>query len=308
MIAKKQVAPDVLEDQIYSNEGFPHLKILVIGSLMFLLGILLNFSLQKNIKNRIVSALASSPTCPIQYNDLGVKLFLPEIQLSKITIPGSCFQSREGSLNFDSINLFMSGISFYPIGLKFDVDVFSELADFKSTLSLGLPSPMFKIHNSSLDMKLINTLIDRVGLLKGELVLEAQGKLDGSFVEQMNLVIQARKFSMPSQSINGLKLPTLNFGKAAGKIRLVDQNRINLDEFVLGNDNSPIIGKLNGQVRLDQTNINSSQLDLNAHLKFAPSFIESFPILNFFLNNKEKTEDDFYKIQITGLLGSPNVQ
>lgn len=308
MIAKKQVSPEVLEDQIYSSKGFPYLKVFAAALAMFCIGLLLNFSLQKNIEKQIVTALSSNPTCPIQYKDLEVGLLLPKIKLSNATIPGTCFQSRGGSLNLDSVNLLLSGLSFYPFGLKFDGIAFGDQIDFKSTLSLGLPSPMFKIHNSSLDMRFINTLVARPNLLKGKLSIEAQGKLDGPNIQQMNMVLQARNLSMPPQSINGLKIPSLNFGEAAGKIRIVDQNQLNLDEFILGNNNAPIVGKLNGQIRLNQNNINGSQLDLTAHLKFAPEFIESFPILNFFLNNKEKTEDGFYRIQITGLLGSPNVQ
>lgn len=308
MIAKKQVPPDVLEDQIYSAEGIPYLKFFAIALGMFFLGLILNFSLQKNIEKKVITALSSNPTCPIQYEDLEVGLFFPKIKLTNSIIPGSCFQSRGASIGLDSIHFLLSGISFYPFGLKFDGIAFGDHMDLKSTLSLGLPNPMFKIHHSSVNMKFINTIVGRANLLKGKLTVEAQGELSGSLVQQMNMVLQAKNLSVPPQSINGLKLPSLNFGQAAGKIRLIDQNQLNLDEFVLGNENSPIVGKLNGQIRLNQNNINGSQLDLTGQLKFAPDFIESFPILNFFLNNKEKTEDGFYRIQLTGLLGSPNIQ
>lgn len=308
MIAKKQVSPEILEDEIYSTKGFPYLKVFAVALGMFCIGLLLNFSLQKNIEKQIVAALSANPNCPIQYEDLNVGLFLPKIGLSDAKVPGSCFQSRGSSLKLDSVNLTLSGLSFYPFGLKFDGIAFGDQIDFQSTLSLGLPSPMFKIHNSKMDMRIINTLAARPNLLKGSLLIEAQGKLEGANIQQMNMVLQAKNLSMPPQSINGLKIPSLNFGQAAGKLRISDQNQLNLDEFVLGNDNSPIVGKLNGQVRLNQSNINASQLDLTAHLKFAPEFIENFPILNFFLNNKEQTEDGFYRIQLTGQLGSPNVQ
>lgn len=308
MMSNKQVSPEVLDEQVYSNDGMPYIKIILIALCMFCVGLLLNFSLQNNIKNKIAAALSAQPSCPIVYEDLNVQLLFPSIGLSKATLPGSCFQSRGSSIELDNIEFYLSGLSFYPFGLKFDGKALGEQLDFKSTLSLGLPRPFFKLHKSTIDMKLINALISRPGLLSGDLELEAQGQLDGPLIKQMNMLIQAKKLSLPAQTISGLRIPTLNFGQAAGKLRLSDHNELNLDEFVLGNENSPIVGKLNGQVRLNQNNINGSQLDLTAFLKFSPSFIESFPVLNFFLNNKEKNDEDFYKIQITGLLGSPNVQ
>lgn len=308
MNTKKQVPPDVLDHEIYSNIDFPYLKLTFLALGMFFIGVLFNFSLKKSIENKVMLALSSDPSCPIQYSDLNVGLFVPKIKLSKVSLPGSCFQSRGGSIQLDSTIFSLSGPSFYPLGLKFDGVAFGDRLDLKSTLSLGFPSPMFKLHKSIIDMQIINALISKPNLLKGKIELEAQGKLQDFLVQEMNLVLKARQLSLPSQSISGLKLPTLNFGEAGGKFRLTDQNELNIDEFVLGNENSPIVGKLTGLVRLNQSNVQSSQLDLTALLKFAPEFVESFPILNFFLNKKEKTEDDFYKIQITGLLSSPNVQ
>lgn len=309
MIAKKQVSPNELDDNIYDSESTSSiLKIISLALLMLALGLLLNFSISKSIENKVVQALSSNAYCSIAHDKLNLKLLFPSLNIQQMNIPASCFQSQGQSIKLDSLNFYLSGISFYPFGLKFSGEALSDDVDIKSSISLGLPRPMFKLHESRIDMKVINSIISKPNLLKGQLILEAQGELSGAEVESANLLLKATQLSLPTQNINGLKLPTLNFGEAASKMRLVERTQLNIDEFILGNNNAPIVGKMSGQILLNQANINTSRMELGAEVKFAPEFVESFPIINLFLNNKEINEDGFYILELTGPVGSPNFQ
>lgn len=305
-MVKKSLADNILQDEIYSGRPFPVAKLIMIGFIAMSLGFFSNFSLSSYVVNKIEATLTQNPNCPIQYKNLETSFLLTGATFTGLNVPSQCFNTMGPSLLFETLKLQWRGISFYPFGLKFRLNIDGVGNTGQAVLALGLPSSMLRIQETQLDADLINTIIGRPKLLKGTLKVEMQSSLSGLDLDDASVLITSSNFSIPSQNINGLNLPPLQLNQLAAKLRLESGQFLNVENITVGSDGAPMIARVQGTIDLNKSNINLSSLNLEAELKIAPELNESFPILNLFLGNKPQREG-FYILKVGGSVGAPQL-
>lgn len=305
-MVKKNLADNILQDEIYTGRPFPVPKLIIVGFIAMTLGFFSNFSFSRFIISKIESSLTQNPNCPIQYKKLETSFLLTGITFTDFNIPSQCFNTMGPSLLFQALKLQWRGISFYPFGLKFRLNVEGVGNKGQAVLALGLPSSMLRIQETQLDADLINTIIGKPKLLKGTLKIEMQSSLSGLDLNDASVLITSNNFSIPSQNISGLNLPPLQLNQLAAKLRLESGQFLNVENITIGSDGAPMIARVQGTIDLNKNNMNLSSLNLEAELKIAPELNESFPILNLFLGNKPQREG-FYILKVGGSVGAPQL-
>lgn len=303
-MVKKSQADNLLQDEIYSGKSFPVPKLIMIGLSAMMLGFALNFSVGNFVAKGIERTLTQNPTCPIQYQSFEPTFLYSGVSLKNLEVSSQCFNVMGPSLKFTHATLQWRGLSFYPFGLKFRFDLEGSGNKAQAVLALGLPQSMLRVQETQIDAQLINTIVGRANLMKGQFKIEIQSSLSGLNLEDASVLISSSNFSLPPQNINGLTLPPLQLNQLAAKMRLEGGRFLTIENITLGSDGAPLIAKASGTIELDQININRSPMSLDTELKIAPELNQSFPILNLFLGNKPQ-RDGFYILKVGGTVGAP---
>lgn len=302
---QKQLNDTELADDIYLPKNIPVVKIVLFGLVAMALGLLINFPIVGMIESKVRSAILENPNCPIQTQQFQFRVFPPRLNMNGVQIAGSCFQNPGQSLQFDSLSFGLTRPSFYPVGLLFNTVVKSKTDNLNVSLSVGIPSPKFRLYPSKLDTKNINVIAGTGNLLRGDLNFEGQGTLDWGFdLKNMSLIVRSTNLVIPAQTIQGLQLPSLNFGSALLKLRVQDHTDVLVEEMIIGSETSPMTASLRGRIDLNQTFLGSSELSLNTDLFMAEDLINSFPIVNLFLGSYAQGDGKF-QFLLTGPLSSP---
>ena len=304
-MVQKPLSDDQLADDIYKNPPLPVAKVLVGGLVAMFLGFAFNFPLKETIANNIQKALTQNPSCPIKASQTEISLFFPKISLKNLTVSGACFQNPNKSLLISEMNFYLSRPSFFPFGLLFKGDLKASKTQLKIDLALGIPTPRFRIVDSTIHHELLNTIIGMNDLIRGELSLQGQGKVSfAGAAEEGSFLISSKNLSISSQNVQGIVLPALPIGVLLMKLKLEEAQILKIEEFTFGNELSPISGLIEGDIRLSQSGLNYSNLDLLTTLNLSPELIQNFPILNLFLGPYQ-LEDTKFQFMLTGNLTSP---
>ena len=294
----------VLEQDIYSKNPVSRLHVLTLGIAGLAIGFLFNFPIKQAavaISGQILNPLRH---CPIAYKRTSIGFFMPKINFISPKFDGPCFGQGVGSLALDRITMGIRGISFVPLGLLFHGQVKSG----KTTINI-YPTISFFTHHIKIDQTRIDSSI--VGnFLNGEFVrgifdLKGGIKLSWSQLEELDFNIESKNLSVPAQDIKGLQIPLLSIGTLSFKGAFqAEKNIFEIQNLAVGALSSPIRSKIDGDVKINKTNINLSSLNLKGEVKFSQSFIESFPILKLVIKNKDKLEG-FHKFKIGGTMALP---
>ncbi len=304
-MVQKPLSDDQLADDIYRNPPLPVAKVLIGGLVAMFLGFALNFPLKETITSKIQMALTQNPSCPIKAAQTEISLFFPKISLKNLTVSGSCFQNPNKSLQISELNFYLSRPSFFPFGLLFKGDLKASKTQLNIDLALGIPSPRFRIIDSTIHHDLLNTVIGMNDLIRGELTLQGQGKISlAAEAEEGSFLISSKNLSVSSQNIQGIVLPALPIGVVLLKLKLEEAQTLKIEEFTFGNELSPLSGLIEGDIRLSRSGFQYSNLDLLTTLNLSPELIQSFPILNLFLGPYQ-LEDTKFQFLLKGNLGSP---
>ena len=120
--------------------------------------------------------------------------------------------------------------------------------------------------------------------------------------------IESKNLSIPAQDIKGLQIPLLSIGTLSFKGAFqAEKNIFEIQNLAVGALSSQCItirSKIDGDIKINEININLSSLNLKGEVKFSQSFIESFPILKLVIKNKDKLEG-FHKFKIGGTMALP---
>lgn len=306
-MVQKPLSDEQLADEIYKNPPLPVFKVLVGGLIAMFLGFAFNFPLKETISTKIQTALTQNPNCPMKAAQTDISLFFPKISLKNITVSGICFQNPTKSLQISEMNFYLSRPSFFPFGLLFKGDVKASKTQLNLDLALGIPSPRFRIIDSTIHHELLNTVIGMNDLVRGELSVQGQGKVSFTgAAEEGSFLISSKNLSVSSQNVQGIVLPAIPIGVVLLKLKLEESQTLNIEEFTFGNELSPISGNMDGEIRLSRSGFNYSNLDVLTTLNLSPELINSFPILNLFLGPYQLEETKF-QFMLKGNLGSPSL-
>lgn len=316
-------------DQVdYSFRFLWSIKWIVAILLILMITLISNFSLTSKLDSLVHSSLDISKTCRLKINDYHFEFFLPKIVLKKVNIPASCLAYRlPNGLNLDKVNIFFRGISFSPFGLstKLSTDILSNQIEAfiipgLTSLSVILESKSengkFTSNINKIKLSSLKNIIPYVKI-KGDIyfsnVLFTMG-YNGQ-IQNILLNVSSNNLLLPAQTINipspmgpepiPMKIDQMQINSFLIQAENEDGTNLILNKFIIGDENAPIKSHFSGDIKLNMRNINMSPIDLKGELGFSKEFIEKYSILDLALGAFDK-KDNFYQIQLKGMLGSPN--
>ena len=124
-------------------------------------------------------------------------------------------------------------------------------------------------------------------------------------IKSMQLRLKSTNFKLPAQTIQAFDLPSLDLKNIQVKASMKSPKTLDVEEIIIGDDKSPIKANITGKIAVDRRSFQNSKLDLIAEVKFSKEFIESFSILNLFLDPKKQDENGYYKLKIEGPIRAP---
>lgn len=300
---KNKINPSELKDDIYKGTRIG-IRVVLLIVVFFITGVLFNFPIKTIIKNLITKQLETS--CPIKSKNMDISLFLPKISIEKAVIPGSCFNKPISNyLNIEKLDILFMGPSFYPIGLKFKINVKDKYLKTDTYFALSFNSLSIRVEKTELNSKFLYPLLDGAQAIQGSFNIDTKIILKKKGIEEMFLLIKSKDFSIPTQEIKSFEIPHLPIGDLS-LVGSLAKSVFTIKNFSLGNINSPITANITGKVSVNTKNMNASKLNLDANMNFTKDFLENFEMITLFIQGKE-SDNGKYKLKITGNLESPSI-
>lgn len=292
-----------LNESVYKSSKTLVFGLILAAVFSFALGFVLNFSVEDKLISLIETNVKYNKQCPTQYKRLDIGYFLPKIRLFDVSVSSRCIKTQS-NLKLSRIESSFSFPSFSPLGLSLESKIADKYSKIDITSVHAVSDHHFKIHSNKINSKTFAPFLKDFKLA-GNFKIDANIATKKKNLEDLAVKVESKDFSIPSQMIQGFDLPTLNLGNFLLKAKSLSKKKIEIEELVIGKSKSPIRAKISGTMDLDKYNMMRSKIDLIANVKFSASFIESFSILNLFLDPSKADKQGFYSIQINGTLSNP---
>ena len=287
--------------------NFPKLgksKWIIAISFTFVFSVFLYFPISEKINNTVQGLLASNPRCAISYEDISFSFFLPKIIVSNLNIPGSCMGNGQKDIFLKETFLNIRGLSFTPFGPHFLLETELYKNKIEAYFTIGMGSFALNLQEAKLNLKNLKELIPMVKL-EGDVTIDALVEFDTKSITDLKAHIYSKDLIIPAQKISAFSLSPLNIQNFLLKANKTGSNKIQIEELIVGNTNSPIRANFKGPIKLNQRNMAMSQLDLLGEVAFSKSFLEKYSVINLVMGKFTK-KDEFYQIKLTGPLTRPN--
>ncbi|MEI8348170.1 MAG: hypothetical protein WCG27_11930, partial [Pseudomonadota bacterium] len=268
-----------------------------------LFALIANLSIKSSLTNFVASKINNNPACPITYQKLDISFFLPKVILSDVLVDGLCFNAPGQSLALKELVVRISLPGILPPGLGLKIMGNSGDTNATTYLYLSWATQSFKIEKTVIGHLFINQLL-RHEALEGQLNLEAVGEIRKAIVHEASFKVISKDLQIPAQLFNGLQIPQLAINSISIKGQLAPGGDLRIQEFIIGDEKSPIRGRISGKIKVNFNDPAFSETDLTAEVRFSQDFLENFSILKILLNSY-KQKDGFYQIRINGPIGSP---
>tara|TARA_R110002072_G_scaffold276051_1_gene437430 strand:- start:171423 stop:172343 length:921 start_codon:yes stop_codon:yes gene_type:complete len=300
----KKIQDNIIEDSVYEVPTFYKLKYIVIGISMLVIGFVFNFPVKSIIKTQVENALLQNRSCPIEYSELDISLFLPNVNFITPKINGKCFNKPNESLLLDNLQVRTTIPVLFPPGIKLHAEI--NKGDTKLNLypRVSLGRTDLNISNSNITGKFISTLIGQENLIAGNLDIKGVINLENHQLSKGALRISSKDFNINSQTINNFTIPALNIGNINFSGDLVKKK---LDiKLRAGNEAAPVFAEFKGSIFLNMRNMSASGLKLTGEFSLSDDFLKKNSFIALLLSSKKKV-DGKYIINVNGSLSRPSI-
>ena len=250
-----------------------------------------------------------NPSCTIQYSGPEVSFFLPKVTFKEIHIPSSCSKNAVKTIKISNPVIHFNLLSFSPFGLKFLIEAKALKQNLEIGVVAGLStlSILMEQENSINSIKLrdFSDLTSPVAL-DGDLLLStvfASLSYKGA-LEDFAANIASENIVIPEQNIMGFNLNVMNLNKLLIQVNMINNRKLHLKKFILGDDKSPIITQFAGEIDINQRNPKLSGLQLAGELKLSDKLLSDISLLEGLLSRFDK-KDKYYQIKIDGTVTNP---
>ena len=307
MSNNNNVAANSAEDLDYSFPKLGKKRWSLIIILAFVIGLFGAFPIFNTLENTIKSTLGSIPGCSISFDKINFHFFLPKVIVSNVNVPGSCYSTASADpLRLEEIRLNFRGISFAPLGphFKLETEVLGNPLD--AYLTFGIFSHAINIKENKIDLSKLSPLFPQVKV-KGEIELNALVSFSAKNIGEMKIAATSKNLTVPGQKIFGFTMPLLSIGDFLLKGTMNTKNILKVEDFILGDTESPIRSNFKGKATVNTRNIKSTRLDLKGEVSFSDKLLQDIPLIEMAMQQFDK-KDKFYQIGITGQLAHPTVK
>jgi len=294
-----------IDEQIYMPTMAKWPRLVLISILLFGLGLIFNFPLRSYIKAAVSSALKLSKSCQIQSKDIQTSFFFTSVTILKPTIPSRCFRGPE--ISFDKISLSFRGPSFVPLGLRFKIDFKINQNELPIYFVTTFNKIRVQIDEDKINLGNIINSLKLPKYINGNISVNANIDLKKGQISNGDFKVKSKDFSIPSQIISGINIPTLKINNILVKVSVINNKLLRVPEIILGDKKSPIISRINGDIVLSPRFISKSKLKLKGNVKFSQKFLTDFSFLKLLLGQR-KNKNGFYPFLINGTLFGPKTK
>lgn len=277
--------------------------ILLTGVLLF--SIISYLPIREKLDAVIHKSVKTIPGCPLEFKDYKVKLFLPRVEINNLIVPGRCFNNSREKLKIAKTSIFFRGFGFSPFGPHFKIETTIQDNPISAYLTAGLSSLAVRVENNTINLAILKPFLPQLQI-SGHLQLDAFVKMSSQKLEDFKLSANSKNLILPAQNIMSFSLSSLKISNLLIKANQ-ENDKVNLQKFIIGDQQSPIRANFKGVIRPNNRNVESSKLNLNGEVAFSKKFLTKYSIINLFLNKFTK-RDNYYQIQIKGPLSRPSFE
>lgn len=273
---------------------------------MFFVVVAINFPLAKKLDDLIIGSLNSNPRCPIGLDSYHFNIFpLPHLEANEVNIPNRCLSGGPGSTTIPKVVAWFRGPSLFPLGVSSKIETSLNNNPIEAYVTAGLGKYVLSIKENKISLDKLGTFIPAVQLA-GDLLVDAHVELESGVLTKINLKLQSKNFVLPSQTIQGFQLQRMNIKNLF--VTAITENRtLNLNQFIIGDESSPLRAGFKGKIILNRKNFKSSTLNLTGQVAVADKMLEENFILKSYLGQFDK-KDNFYQLKLTGPMMRPSVK
>ncbi len=301
---RKRIQYNEISEETYAPKYWTKARLILIGIVLLFFGFLVNFSLEERVNKYLQTTLGSNAACPIQFEKIELSYFLPKMIMRRPVILGACFGQYANRLEFKDIKVAFHSPSFYPVGLRLHIEALTGRSKINLFPVVSLFSQNVKIENTIIDTQLFAPMTQmNLSPVSGSMSVAGFLEFKSGKINDGELQIVSKNFSLPSQNIQGFELTQLNLNTLRIFAKFNGPDTLTIEEIKLGETKAPVELTLKGTLKLNHENIMASNLTLSGPLKLSEYMLVNFAFLKLFLpaNNTSGT----YTLKINGPLGNP---
>ena len=285
--------------KVFSFSG--KMKVIAIGFLIFIFSTWMHMPQKKYIDDFIKSQISSIPNCPIQYEDITFSWLLPGLDINNILVAGQCLRRPNQNIKINSINLYFSGLSLSPLGLKFSIQAKDGSSTINAYVRVSFSRNRIEIIRTNINSSLINQFMGFGPILSGTISIEGSLDIRGQKLDQGWINLVSTDISTLQANIQGISLPALKIDSLDLKALMDQRSLITIEKADLGTENADIIGRFKGSMNLNQNSLRNSSINVEGSFSLGEKIMVALPIVKLFLANK-KAQDGFYGLKLSGRL------
>ena len=271
--------------------------------LTFILALVLYFPFLMTVESLIKSSLTQIPGCPITVDEVKFELFSPKVILPKTSVPQRCIGQAGSPITIKQTILGFRGFTFSPFGPHFKLDTNIASNNISALVTLGFSSTQININDNVLDLEKIREIFNSVKL-NGKVRVNSVITLKNNQLDDLKLTLNSSDFGLAPQNLSGFKLFGLQIKKLA-LIANMQKGKINIKNFVAGDQLSPIRANFKGSITPNERQMARSLSSINGEIAFSKDFIKRYAFIEVIMGRFNK-KDNFYQLEINGPLNSLN--
>lgn len=301
---KKRIQYNELNEEIYAPKYWTKTRLIFIGLFLLFFGFLVNFSLEEKINKYLQTTLGNNAACPIQFEKAELSYLLPKIVVKKPVILGACFGQYNNRLEFRDIKIAFHSPSFYPVGLRFHVEATSGKSYLNLYPVISLFSQNVKIERTVLDTQIFAPMMEtNLSPISGTMSIEGFFEFKSGTINDGEIAVVSKNFSLPSQNIKGFELTQLNLETLNVSAHFTEPSIMIIDKIQLGKSSAPFELNLKGRLNVKDQDFMGSELNLNGNMRLSQFILVNFSFLKLFL--PESNTSGTYKMKVKGPLRNP---
>lgn len=281
------------------------LKAALAGAAVFLAALWASVPVKDMLLGAVESRMASMQGCPVAYDDLGLFLLPPRVELTRVSLDGSCLGRGGGGegLSLDLVELRFTGLGFLPLGMNFAARARGHGSEVNVQSSLSLGEQRARVTRTRISAGLINDLAGLDPVLSGNIDVEASLSIRDGRPREARFRASSDDLSTLRIDVQGIGVPRLAIGTLDVRGTLDDGRTLNIERADIGDAQADVVGRFKGTVALDQLNPPASTADIEGSFFPGDKLTTAIPLVGLLLRGKT-AEDGFYRLRLSGPLGA----
>lgn len=283
-------------------------KLNLVALSVFMLSLVINFPVKKVITGLVDSALTSNRNCPMSYDNIKTTFFPLGIKIDKLKIDGRCFGKRGAEVFFQSATANLGFPSLSPFGPSVHAHVSKDSTDLKLAVVPSFSETLIRLKNSTIHSDLLNLVMDKGTLFKGNFNLEGRFYLEKNRLNKGDFLLKSTNFKINNTTVENFEIPSLAIGNVLLKAVIAPKS-IEIENMILGKDTpeAPLNAQFKGTIRRNLLRFEASSYDLQGQFRLGESLLKSVSILEMILPKDKQDKQGYFRVKMKGQISKPGM-